>query len=93
MGGDEFVALGVQNHPGQADQTLDALEKLLTQLNASEGATYSLETSCGVTCFGRDKKMTVDVLLETADHALYQNKQRRKRLRARNPEVKLQASA
>lgn len=93
MGGDEFVALGVQNHPGQADQTLEALEKVLAERNASEGATYSLETSCGITCFGRDNKLTVDELLESADNALYQNKQRRKRLRARNPEIKLQASA
>lgn len=93
MGGDEFVALGVQHHPGQVDQTIEALEDLLAERNKSEDAGFALETSCGVICFGREKKFTIEELLESADNALYQNKQRRRRLRASEPEVNLRAIA
>jgi diguanylate cyclase (GGDEF)-like protein len=93
MGGDEFVAMGVQTFPGQTDLALEALENLLTERNGSSDADYSLETSCGVTAFGRDKRFTIDELVDTADTALYQNKDRRKRLRAKKSDENLRASA
>jgi diguanylate cyclase (GGDEF)-like protein len=93
MGGDEFVAMGVQTFPGQVDRALEGLQNLLAERNQSDDADYELETSCGVTIFGRDKRFTIDELIETADNALYQNKDRRKRVRARQRSGKLRASA
>jgi diguanylate cyclase (GGDEF)-like protein len=79
MGGDEFLAMGVEARAGQVDDTLQALEVVLSVRNMRDNIDYPLETSRGVATWGRDKPMSIEAILETADTALYQNKQERKR--------------
>ncbi len=93
FGGDEFVALGLEPRKGHVEETLRALENLLVARNARDGAKFRLESSAGCVGFGRDLPGTIDELLSAADNALYENKQRRRRLRALEGDAEWRASA
>jgi diguanylate cyclase (GGDEF)-like protein len=82
MGGDEFVAMGVETRVGQVEETINDLVGLLDAHNAQADARFTLETSAGFTRFGRGDGRSLDELLAAADGALYANKQERKRIRA-----------
>ncbi|ATC65502.1 hypothetical protein CMV30_16975 [Nibricoccus aquaticus] len=82
FGGDEFVAMGVEMNPGQAEQTLSSLDVVLSVRNAQAGVIYNLESSHGVTYFDKAGPHDIEELSAAADAALYQNKERRRRLRA-----------
>jgi len=82
FGGDEFVAMGVEVNPGQAEQTLSSLDVVLSVRNAQAGVIYNLESSHGVTYFDKNGPHDIEELSAAADAALYQNKERRRRLRA-----------
>lgn len=84
MGGDEFVAMGVELRPGQVEETVNDLVALLAEHNAQPDARFALETSAGFTRFGRGETRSLDELIAAADGALYSNKQQRKQLRAAN---------
>ena len=85
MGGDEFLAMGVESRPGQVDDTLQALEVVLSVRNSRDTSGYALETSYGVTYFEAGNKKSTDELLADADAALYETKQRRRRERGFAP--------
>jgi len=78
MGGDEFVAMGVETRPGQVEDIIHDLVALLSDHNAQADARFILETSAGFTRFGRGETRSLDELLSAADGALYSNKQQRK---------------
>jgi two-component system cell cycle response regulator len=82
FGGDEFVAMGVETQPGQVEQTLSSLDIVLSVRNAQAGAVFQLESSHGVTYFDKNGPHDIEELSAAADAALYQNKERRRRLRA-----------
>jgi diguanylate cyclase (GGDEF)-like protein len=81
MGGDEFIAMGVESRPNQVEETVNQLVALLADHNAQPDARFVLETSAGFTRFGRGESRTFDELLAAADSALYSNKDQRKKAR------------
>jgi two-component system, cell cycle response regulator len=81
FGGDEFVAMGVETQPGQAEQALSSLDVVLSVRNAQAGVVFNLESSHGVTYFDKNGPLEIEELSAAADAALYQNKERRRRLR------------
>jgi GGDEF domain-containing protein len=82
MGGDEFVAMGVETRPNQVEETVNDLVALLAEHNAQPNARFAIETSAGFTRFGRGESRPLDELMAAADTALYSNKQQRKQLRS-----------
>jgi diguanylate cyclase (GGDEF)-like protein len=82
MGGDEFIAMGIELRDGQVEETVNDLVALLADHNARPDARFALETSAGFTRFGRGETRSLDELVAAADAALYSNKQRRKQMRA-----------
>lgn len=93
LGGDEFVVMGIESREAQVEDTLQALEVVLSVRNARDTTGFRLETSFGVTYFGKDHKSTLDDLIAAADAALYENKQARRRARGLGAEADLRASA
>jgi len=93
LGGDEFLAMGVEARAGQVDDTLQALDVVLSVRNSRDTSGYSLETSHGVTYFEASSRKSLDELLAEADAALYETKQRRRRERGLAPRDAAQASA
>ena len=91
LGGDEFVAMGVEQHEGQAEQALQSLTVLLSVRNAQDGCPYALEASAGITYFDQTGPHAIEELSALADNALYQNKESRRRARAKaRPSLELQ---
>jgi diguanylate cyclase (GGDEF)-like protein len=91
FGGDEFVAMGVEQHEGQADQALQSLEVLLSVRNAQPGCPFNLESSAGITYFDKNGPFNIEELSGLADAALYQNKEKRRAARrAAHPEMALE---
>lgn len=81
FGGDEFVAMGVEVHPGQAEQALSSLEIVLSVRNAQVGVAFQLESSAGVAYFDKSGPHDIEELSAAADAALYQQKENRRRAR------------
>ncbi len=85
VGGDEFIAIGLEQTPGQAEDSLNTLEILLSVRNRSDDATFQLLSSAGTTYFDSNYSGTVEQLVAAADQALYENKKRRKKERGDPP--------
>jgi two-component system, cell cycle response regulator len=81
MGGDEFIAMGLEPTPGYLDETLAALQIVLTVRNAKEVGKPPLESSAGHVYFAAPDVMDIARLSAAADAALYRDKQSRKRNR------------
>ncbi len=81
MGGDEFIAMGVESRSNQVEETVNQLVALLADHNAQPDARFALETSAGFARFGRGETRSLEELLAAADSALYSNKDQRKRMR------------
>jgi two-component system cell cycle response regulator len=91
LGGDEFVAMGVEQHSGQAEQALQSLNVLLSVRNAQQGCLFVLEASAGITYFDQSGPHKIEELSAAADAALYQDKESRRRARAKaHPDLQLQ---
>jgi len=82
LGGDEFVAMGLESQPGQVEESLCALQVVLSGRNTQGTAGFNLESSAGVAYFDRNGPHSVETLSATADAALYKNKEARRRSRA-----------
>jgi diguanylate cyclase (GGDEF)-like protein len=93
LGGDEFVVMGIESRAGQVEDTLQALDVVLSVRNSRDSSGYKLETSAGVTYFGKDKPATIDELIAASDAELYENKQARRRARGLTTDVQLEESA
>ncbi len=85
FGGDEFIAMGIEQSPGQAEDSLNTLEILLSVRNRSDDATFQLLASPGTTYFDPGYTGTIEELVATADQQLYLNKKRRKAERGDPP--------
>jgi len=77
IGGDEFMALGVEARPGLLEENLQLLRALLEEGNQERKASYQLATSMGVTTFGREMTLDMDQVLAMADRSLYIDKRKR----------------
>jgi two-component system, cell cycle response regulator len=78
FGGDEFVAMGVEQAFDQAEQSLQSLAVLHSVRNAGESASFQLEASAGTTYFDGNYNAGIEGLLAAADAALYRDKERRR---------------
>jgi two-component system, cell cycle response regulator len=91
LGGDEFLAMGVELQPGQTHEALRALEVVLSVRNAQGQAGFRLEASAGVTYFDRNTPHALDELAAAADAELYRNKESRRNARTnRRPMMQAQ---
>lgn len=86
LGGDEFLAMGVETNGGEAEQALQLLEIVLSVRNERDSSRLPLESSWGVTHFDRNSNLDITQLLAAADAALYRTKElRRAQRRALHP--------
>jgi len=78
MGGDEFVAMGVESEPGQAEQAAQALQIVLTVRNGATNSTgFRLESSSGLAYFDKSGPATLEEVTAQADAEVYRDKVRR----------------
>jgi diguanylate cyclase (GGDEF)-like protein len=76
IGGDEFVAMGLERAPNAAKEAVNALEVVLSVRN-SVGPQYRLEASAGIAHIDQNGPNSMDELTAVADAALYSNKESR----------------
>lgn len=86
IGGDEFVALAVDASEMHAQTLLERLTTGLDRINGDPSRDYRLELSIGVEVFVPQESSSLTTLLQRADTAMYQQKQRRKRARETLPQ-------
>jgi diguanylate cyclase (GGDEF)-like protein len=77
LGGDEFLAMGVERSPGEAGEALQALAVVLSVRNRPGASEFVLEASSGLAYFDRNSTGTIEELLAEADAGLYRNKESR----------------
>jgi two-component system cell cycle response regulator len=78
IGGDEFLAMGLESRPGLLDEHLQLLGALVSERNRDRSSGYALEPSVGIAHFDRDSSFDMDQVLAEADHLLYDDKRRRR---------------
>lgn len=76
-GGDEFILL-MNCSAEHAKRAMLAIQQQLSEQNEKKTLPYELSFSCGITEFKKDQKRSLDTLITTADHLMYQNKMQRK---------------
>jgi diguanylate cyclase (GGDEF)-like protein/PAS domain S-box-containing protein len=82
LGGDEFVVLALDS--GDIDDELRRrLRAVMRAHNAIVGRPYAIELSVGVARLDPHAPVSLDELMNLADAALYEEKRRRKSIRAR----------
>jgi diguanylate cyclase (GGDEF)-like protein len=77
LGGDEFLAMGIESYPGAATEALVSLEQALTARNAAGLTPFKLEASAGLLLIDRNDRRSLGDLLGAADAHLYRNKEAR----------------
>ncbi|HEY3755882.1 MAG TPA: diguanylate cyclase [Opitutaceae bacterium] len=83
MGGDEFVALGIERAPGSAGDALNALSIVLSVRNTTGATVFTLAASSGLAYFDRNGPERIEDVVAVADAALYKDKESRGRGRSR----------
>lgn len=79
VGGDEFTVLAIHASDDSAQLMTSRLQENLKQFNAQKGRSYELGFSVGVARFDYGVMRSIEDLMAKADHALYQEKRRKKR--------------
>ena len=74
IGGDEFVVIGCDVSPEQADELRSEWEKALAEINREEE--NAITVACGIVC--GEGEYDLDELIEEADRNMYQNKEEMK---------------
>ncbi len=77
IGGDEFAVAGQFNHRG-IDRALRRLEQSAYQRNARPGRRVHISFSAGQATSEPRQRESLDALLARADHAMYEEKRRKK---------------
>jgi diguanylate cyclase (GGDEF)-like protein len=77
LGGDEFLAMGMEHAPGEAAELVQALEIVLSVRNRPGACEFALEASSGLAYFDQHGPGTIEELSAAADGALYRNKENR----------------
>ena len=78
IGGDEFLAMGLESRPGLLDEHLQLLGALVSERNCDRSSGYVLEPSMGIAHFDRASSFDMDQVLAEADHLLYDDKRKRR---------------
>ena len=82
VGGDEFTVLfSCEDDTGKnpVPRIVERLEEQLFTLNNSTNLVFKLSISHGVAMFDSNAPVTVEELMKTADHLMYQEKKNKKR--------------
>lgn len=79
VGGDEFTVLAIHASDDSAQLMTNRLQENLKQFNAQKGRSYELGFSVGVARFDYGVMRSIEDLMAKADHALYEEKRRKKR--------------
>jgi PleD family two-component response regulator len=82
LGGDEFIAMGVEPEGGYAALALQALEIVLEARNRTGASPFSLSATPGIAYFDKNGPCAIEELTALADADLYRNKDGRKQQRA-----------
>jgi len=77
LGGDEFLAMGMERRVGHAEGALEILEAMLAERNRPGVCPFPLEASVGVAYFDRQRPAAIEELMAAADAALYRHKESR----------------
>jgi two-component system cell cycle response regulator len=77
LGGDEFLAMGLEHAPGEVEEALQALEIVLSVRNRPGACDFVLEASSGLAYFDKNGAAAIEDLAAVADAALYHNKVKR----------------
>ncbi|MEH6558575.1 MAG: sensor domain-containing diguanylate cyclase [Oceanicoccus sp.] len=78
IGGDEFVVLFTNADKALASRIVSRFSDNLRMASAELKCIFSLEFSCGIVEFDRDKHNNIDALLAAADSEMYQHKRSEK---------------
>jgi diguanylate cyclase (GGDEF)-like protein len=81
LGGDEFAILAPNVPFEESDRILNRLRSNLDAFNANAD-TFQLSASIGVVQIDHSSNLTIDEQMTTADRAMYEDKRRRKALKA-----------
>ncbi len=74
IGGDEFVVLTQDVHPGNIEDLTKRLNKRLDEFNKKTKQNYNLSISVGISCFNPSNPCSLDLLLSLADGLMYKEK-------------------
>jgi diguanylate cyclase (GGDEF)-like protein len=77
LGGDEFIAMGIERGPNAAEEAVKSLEIVLSVRN-KVGPEFRLVASVGLAYFDSNGPKSMDELTAAADAALYRNKENRR---------------
>ncbi|CUU49962.1 diguanylate cyclase [Clostridium beijerinckii] len=77
-GGDEFIVIFPKIDSGQVNKIIDKIQKRLKIIEDSEGKTYKLEISFGLTSYKLNESDNLEELLRKADYKMYENKKLKK---------------
>jgi len=78
IGGDEYAMIALEENDSQESDTMRRLEEKVTEFNASSGLPYQVHLSMGSASIDPDTNLQLTQLMDLADQALYENKERRK---------------
>ncbi|MGA3085599.1 MAG: sensor domain-containing diguanylate cyclase [Thermodesulfobacteriota bacterium] len=83
IGGDEFVILAIEAAPEAGPELLlERLKKNLDLFNEKSNRPYQLSLSMGVVGYDPEHPVPIDDLLIQADNQMYEEKQRKKKLKS-----------
>ena len=77
IGGDEFTVLALEASQAHAGLLTERLRENLKQFNERRVLPFELSLSVGSTCFYPKQSTRLDILLNQADQALYEEKERK----------------
>jgi diguanylate cyclase (GGDEF)-like protein/PAS domain S-box-containing protein len=77
LGGDEFAVLALRTSDETKESLATRLDEILRTHNMSEGRTYSLSLSVGITYYDPASPLTLDELMTQADTLMYAEKKRK----------------
>ncbi len=80
IGGDEFVIMTIELQKAKGGIFSDRLEKSLEEFNRSGKLPFKIALSIGWSYFDPANPLTITQLLKQADHMMYLNKQRKKKI-------------
>ncbi|MDE5992889.1 MAG: GGDEF domain-containing protein, partial [Oscillospiraceae bacterium] len=74
FGGDEYIASGICQCDGYAENFLNRFKAYLDDYNASSGKPYLIEASCGTCSLSPASEKSIDEFIKSADELMYAQK-------------------
>lgn len=86
IGGDEFVAMILQDDAHEGDRIMDAVREANRKFNETSDKDYYIEASMGLEHFVCQENLSLTEILGKADAALYANKKKRRSTIKKHPD-------